>query len=412
MAYLTKKKVKNDLLQNDICIYISDRKGRKSSVIQDIMIEKWVKNDYKPIFMLFRTKTDENVTESWFSKFMTKKYGEKYKFYHKKIDRFITVICAKVGDKEKILCFNFFVSASQKYKSLYYNGFEFIEYVIWEECIPENRLTQNVDVINKSDEILNKVFSIASTVCRENKPKFIFLGNDIEYNFLNPITVKFNLLDKIQLDKDISGNVFLYNDLYKFNFYYFSFKNSVNHWQDVQDLTFIKDLSKLGRQQPFIFILNEIKYYLYENDIAINIIEFNNIEESNERKILLKYFPPEVAEQYFSMSIENKQVFLELLRFRNMSFNAVFNLYYDTERYKNILVYIFKDKTEKTKTYEYELDRILNEYNYTEIIENCLPLYNFFKDKFLKKRMYSNFAIKTKFEKLMDLILKSFIDFD
>ena len=411
MAYLTKKKVKMDLSQNDICIYISDRAGRKTSVIQDVMIEEWAKNEYNPIFMLLRTKTDENITESWFSDYVIHKY-EKYKFYHKKVNNYITVICAKVGDEEKILCFNFFVSVSQKYKSSYYNGFEFIKYVIWEECVPENRLTQNIDVINKSDEILNKVFSISSTVCRQNKPKFIFLGNDIEYNFLNPITVKFNMLDKIVLDKDVSGNVFLYNDLYKFNFYYFSFKNSVNHWKDVQDLTFIKDLSKLGTQQPFIFILNNTKYYLYENDITINVIELNNIEESNEKKLILKYFPPEVAKQYFSMSIENKQVFLELLRFRNMSFNAVFNLYYDTERYNNILVYVFKDKTEKTKTYEYELDKILNDYNYTEIIENCLPLYNYFKEKFLKKRMYSNFAIKTKFEKLMDLILKSFIDFN
>ena len=408
--YLTKKKVKSDLNINDICIYISDRSGRKTSVIQDVMLELWKKENYKPIFALLRTKTDENVTESWFSDYILKKYNS-YKFYHKKINNYITVICAEVDGEEQILCFNFFVSVSQKYKSSYYQGFESLKYIIWEECIPENRLTQNIEIIERSDEMLNKIFSIASTVCRDSKPKFIFLGNDIKYNFLNPITVKFKLLDKVKINTDVTGDIGIYNDNYHFNFYYFDFPKSVNHWVGITDLTFIKDFSSLGEKLPFIFLLNGKKYFLYENNININVVENDNIDYIDEKKVLNKFFTDSVCEQCLALNLSDKQVLLELLRLKNSAFNAIFNLYYDNVQIGNNIVYQYHDKTQKQKPILLDLEQILNDFNYTEILESCAEIYEFFKLKFLKKRMYSDFAIKTNFEKFIDLLLKTFIDF-
>ena len=412
--YLTKKKVKNDLKNNDIVIYISDRAGRKTSVVQDCLIEEWQKNDYKPIFALLRTKTDENITESWFSDFIITKYN-KFKFYHKKINNYITTICAKVGEEEKTLCFNFFVSVSQKYKSSFYNGFETIKYIIWEECIPEKHITQNIDVIKNSEDVLNSVFSIGSTVCRLNKPKFIFIGNDIEYNFLNPVTVKFNLLDKIELDKDISDTIQIYNGIYKFNFLYFSFKDSVNHWQGLQDISLIKNVDNLGEKTNFILLLNNTKYYIYENEFVFNIVDFENIEEFNEKKMLKKFFNDEVISQYFSLNLIQKQVFLEILRIKSSDFNSVFKLYYGVKlnpEKPNNLIYFYDDKTKKAEEKTYNIDTILNDYNYIEIILNCTELYELFKKKMLKKRIYSNFAIKTKMERLIELLIISFAQFN
>ena len=81
---LTNKKFKELLnLNTDIVTLISDRNGRKSSVVQSTLIEEWEKNDYKPLFVLLRTKSDEKINENWISEYNTKKYKE-YKFKHKK----------------------------------------------------------------------------------------------------------------------------------------------------------------------------------------------------------------------------------------------------------------------------------------------------------------------------------------
>ena len=62
---LTNKKFKELLnLNTDIVTLISDRNGRKSSVVQSTLIEEWVKNDYKPLFVLLRTKSDEKINEN------------------------------------------------------------------------------------------------------------------------------------------------------------------------------------------------------------------------------------------------------------------------------------------------------------------------------------------------------------
>ena len=59
---LTNKKFKELLnLNTDIVTLISDRNGRKSSVVQSTLIEEWVKNNYKPLFVLLRTKSDEKT---------------------------------------------------------------------------------------------------------------------------------------------------------------------------------------------------------------------------------------------------------------------------------------------------------------------------------------------------------------
>ena len=299
---LTNKKFKELLnLNTDIVTLISDRNGRKSSVVQSTLIEEWEKNDHKPLFVLLRTKSDEKINENWISEYNTIKYKE-YKFKHKKLNNYITAIYAIIDEKEYVLCFNLFVSMSQKYKSSYYEGFETVKYIIWEECIPEKRLLQKIDYVKTLDEEIKRIFSIGSTVCRSIKPKYIFIGNDIESNVINPITYNFNLLDKLEVNKEITGNCNINDNNYSYVFYYFNFRGSIEHWLNIKDLNVDSNLKPTGEKLDLTFTLNDKIYNVYY-DKTIQIIEDKSerIENSSLEKellLLLNFFPEQELYQF------------------------------------------------------------------------------------------------------------------
>ena len=56
------------------------------------------------------------------------------------------------------------------------------------------------------------------------------LGNDISVNLLNPVTVGFNILERLTVDEPVIDKVEIDDRLYTFYFLYFSFKDSVEHW--------------------------------------------------------------------------------------------------------------------------------------------------------------------------------------
>ena len=406
MSLLTIKKLKNDVSKYDINIYISDRAGRKSSVVQDMIISEWVRNDYNPIALVLRKKSDELINENWFSEYIVKKYNQ-FTFYNKKLSSHINAICCMIDEEEKVLFFNLFVSLSQKYKSSYYKGFEYIKYVIYEECVPESRLTQNIDYINKSDEELNSVFSIASTVCRFTKPKYIFLGNDIEYNILNPVTVKFQILDRLKIDENITGKIDIYNSTFTYNFYYFSFKGSKNHWSKQLGKSLIKNEKINGECENIVFIFNEKRYFLYDSNNIVYISDYNpKYETVTEKGLIIKYFNEKVYNQYEVLKPKEKVVFLHILIMRNPQFKYIFDLYYKRIEAGNEYIYEFSEpENESFKVYN--INEILI-YNYEELFSECLELYNMLSPLTMKKFLYSNLLIKIYFEKLKDTLLLTF----
>ena len=405
---LTNKKFKELLnLNTDIVTLISDRNGRKSSVVQSTLIEEWVKNDYKPLFVLLRTKSDEKINENWISEYNTIKYKE-YKFKHKKLNNYITAIYAIIDEKEYVLCFNLFVSMSQKYKSSYYEGFETVKYIIWEECIPEKRLLQKIDYVKTLDEEIKRIFSIGSTVCRSIKPKYIFIGNDIESNVINPITYSFNLLDKLEVNKEITGNCKINDNNYSYVFYYFNFRGSIEHWLNIKDLNVDSKLKPTGEKLDITFTLNDKIYNVYY-DKTIQIIEDKSekIENSSLEKellLLLNFFPEQELYQFVINynNIYKRDELYNLFRLKNSNFNLIFNEYYKLIEFNNILTYQFVDKEEKQIS-NYNINEI-EKMTAQEIVNNCQELFGFFKNYNIDNFMYSNILIKLYIEKIRILI--------
>lgn len=405
---LTNKKFKELLnLNTDIVTLISDRNGRKSSVVQSTLIEEWEKNNYKPLFVLLRTKSDEKINENWISEYNTKKYKE-YKFKHKKLNNYITAIYAIIDEKEYVLCFNLFVSMSQKYKSSYYEGFETVKYIIWEECIPEKRLLQKIDYVKTLDEEIKRIFSIGSTVCRSIKPKYIFIGNDIESNVINPITYSFNLLDKLEVNKEITGNCKINDNNYSYVFYYFNFRGSIEHWLNIKDLNVDNKLKPSGEKLDLTFTLNDKIYNVYY-DKTIQIIEDKSekIENSlleKELLLLLDFFPEEELYQFVINynNIYKRDELYNLFRLKNSNFNLIFNEYYKLIEFNNILTYKFVDKEEK-QINNYNINEI-EKMTAQEIVNNCQELFGFFKNYNIDNFMYSNILIKLYIEKIRVLI--------
>lgn len=405
---LTNKKFKELLnLNTDIVTLISDRNGRKSSVVQSTLIEEWEKNNYKPLFVLLRTKSDEKINENWISEYNIKKYKE-YKFKHKKLNNYITAIYAIIDEKEYVLCFNLFVSMSQKYKSSYYEGFETVKYIIWEECIPEKRLLQKIDYVKTLDEEIKRIFSIGSTVCRSTKPKYIFIGNDIESNVINPITYSFNLLDKLEVNKEITGNCKINDNNYSYVFYYYNFRGSIEHWLNIKDLNVDNKLKPTGEKLDLTFTLNDKIYNVYY-DKTIQIIEDKSekIENSSLEKellLLLNYFPEEELYQFVINynNIYKRDELYNLFRLKNSNFNLIFNEYYKLIEFNNILTYQFIDKEEK-QINNYNINEI-EKMTAQEIVKNCQELFGFFKNYNIDNFMYSNILIKLYIEKIRVLI--------
>lgn len=275
------------LKDTDILTLISDRGGRKSSLIQDFLIKNAL-NGYTAVVL--RSKVDEMATDNYFTEYIRGKY-KNYTFTVNKIDRYINLVSMTVSDKTIPIFFSMATSVKRKYKSTYIKHFEKVKYIIYEECITEDRLSQHIDYINKyaMDEI-NSVFNIYSTVCRNNKAQLLFIGNDISYNIINPITVTFNLLERLKVNKIISDYCIIQGRTYKFKFLYFSFKNSVEHWMNYQTIDVNCVNIKNAKLIAFLKTAQK-RYALYEDDGLFKITEdIKNVKPTNLTQ-LMKCYP-------------------------------------------------------------------------------------------------------------------------
>lgn len=306
MPYLTTEKQLDILnMGYDINVWISDRSGRKSSVTQETLLEEALNG--RP-FILLRNKKDELITEHWLSEYVLKKY-KGYTFFTEKINSNITSIKVRTPDEEVyIYCYGLYVSLAQKYKSSYYEGFESVKYIVWEECIPNTPLLQNIRHIRMRcmTEIYN-VLSIASTVARDNKVQLIWLGNDIKENILNPVTIGFNLLERLEANMEIQDTVFFNYKEYSYYFNYFDFDGAVNHWLFNESLQICNRLDNTEELVRYDLIIKSVykKYYVYNAGgfIHISDVDYNNAASESggifdEADLFKKYNAMSVYVQY------------------------------------------------------------------------------------------------------------------
>lgn len=79
--YLTPEKIKKVISKGyDINTFISDRAGRKSSTVQEWLIEE--AENGRP-FILLRNKKDEEINENWLSEYVADKFND-YVFSRKR----------------------------------------------------------------------------------------------------------------------------------------------------------------------------------------------------------------------------------------------------------------------------------------------------------------------------------------
>ena len=139
----------------DIFTFISDRGGWKTSSVQISLIQRAIYLN-EP-FILVRTKKDEYISASWFSEFTQKYFKDNnIVFKSEKINANIVKISAIVDEKEYIVFYGLWLSLAEKYKSNYFEGFEKVKFLVWEECIPNKRISQNIrNVIEYHSDILS-----------------------------------------------------------------------------------------------------------------------------------------------------------------------------------------------------------------------------------------------------------------
>ena len=250
MAYLTTDEIKRDIVTVNkhkesnvhLLAYISDRGGRKSSAVQECVIDSAL--DGHPSIVI-RNKTNRPITEKWLSDYEAEIVKNNNWFvYSEKVEEFkgamtVTYLVTDVENPEDstyILYYGMYLSVSDIYKSNYYEGWNKVNEFYFEEAVPTERLIQDErHIITNSMKQMNDLLSIVSTVSRGRDISVFLLGNDIKYNLLNPVTVSFDLLERLEVNKKIIDNAIINDIEYPFIFTYFDFPGATNHWLKVED---------------------------------------------------------------------------------------------------------------------------------------------------------------------------------
>lgn len=322
--YLTVNKLKTVLSKGyDINTFISDRSGRKSSVCQEFFIEQAIKG--KP-FALIREKVDESITANWLSEYVRKKY-KSFVFWNEKIDTYIGAIYFKESPESediKLLCYTFYLSVAKKYKSNYFDDFEKIAYIVWEECIPNQRIVQDVQYV--STKLMNElisIMSIGSTISRGRKIQFIFLGNDIKANLINPITISFNLLERLTANCEIVDTCVIDDREYQFYFNYFDFDGAVNHWLINADMNIDNTIDIKDKDRYlFILITKFDKYYVYncgKYNYITNIKNDRTIDTINDTYQFFEQYEATHLLDFYELSIALNM----LMTFYDVSYSEI-----------------------------------------------------------------------------------------
>lgn len=405
MSYLTPQKQEEVLSRGyDINVWISDRSGRKSSVTQETLLEEALNGSP---FVLLRSKKDELITEAWLSEYVINKYKE-YTFYSEKINSNIVALKVKTpDDKVFIYCYGLYISLSQKYKSSYYKGFESVKYVVWEECIPNTPLIQNIKYIRSRcmSEIYN-VLSITSTIARDNRVQLIWLGNDIPDNILNPVTIAFNLLERLSPNMEIEESVTLNDREYSFYFNYFDFEGAVNHWLYNKNLHIANNIENENLIKYNIQLKSKYKtYYIYNAGNFVHISDKNYITAGNLSSNIytIEDFFKKYSAQTLLSEYGLKTALSMLCTFYGVSRRAIIQYFGDNWYYGDI---VFSPDNISDNTIIIELEKIVN-----MSLADIMRLNNYYDIKNLNELRktysvtYSNIKIMLLMEELGNILL-------
>lgn len=405
MSYLTQHKQEEVLSRGyDINVWISDRNGRKSSTTQETLLSDALNGSP---FVLLRNKKDELINESWLSEYIVNKYSD-YIFYTEKINSNIVAVKVRTpNDKVFIYCYGLYVSLAQKYKSSYYKGFESVKYVVWEECIPNTPLIQSIKYIRSRcmSEIYN-VLSITSTIARDNKVQLIWLGNDIPDNILNPVTIAFNLLERLSPNLEIEESVTLNDREYSFYFNYFDFDGAVNHWLDNKNLHIANNIDSRDLVKYNIQLKSEFKtYYIYNAGNFIHISDKNYITAGNLSSNI--YTIEDFFKKYSAQTLLHKygiKTALNMLcTFYGVSRRVITQYFGNNWYYGDIT---FNQDCEKNNTKIIDLEKIVN-----MSLADIMRLNNYYDIKKLNELIktcsvtYSNIKIMLLMEELGNILL-------
>ena len=375
MARLTKEKL-NTLLEKqdiDIFTFISDRGGWKTTTVQIELIERALTQNQT--FVLVRSKKDEYITSSWFSEYTREYFKNKdIRFYTENVNPNIVKISAlRAGSDEQItIFFGVWLSLAEKYKSNYFSGFERVRFLVWEECVPNKPLPQNIKNIkaNFSEQLIS-IMSIGSTIARRNRVQYIFLGNDIKTNIINPVTVNFGVLERLAPNCEIYDTCEIDDRKYNYYFNYFDFEGAVNHWlvNSEADITYNLPVKN---EKAFTYILkSEFKtYYLYFLNSFFYVTEqkpdgklsvINNEREFFEyfgyAELLDKYESPELALNIL-FTLAGGEVRENILKYFGSITSPKFRKIFDS--YENSVINLFELS-------EMSYSKILNSANISDI---------------------------------------------
>lgn len=403
MNYLSKEKFEK-LINAEYNFIISDRGGRKSSLVQELLIENWIKSNYQPQFCLLRTKTDEYISEYWFSSYIRNKYNIKWQIG--KESRYIHKLYGIIKGEKKLFGYITFLSVSKKLKSNEIKELKNIDYYIWEECIPEQTIEQRPQALKSYLKELYQIESIVSTFSRGRADvKIIALGNDIKGNLLNPVTYTTGILDKLEIDKKING-IFELNFKHTFSFYYNQYdETKTPNWFNNDDIFSFDEINKNLTKYKVVLQLSDKLYYIYFNEFYSQVCEKNLINpKQSEIEELSNYINAEKIELYKNSDIIKRTQFLNLWRLNNPDLNIFIMLNYELKW--NSQYYYYDYITAKIDDIEIiDIEKIINS-NYSSIINSTH--FTTIKEicNILKNTEYSNYLIKLYVEELKRIIAR------
>ena len=181
---------------------VGGRNGRKSSKIQTKILNDYFKHG--KTFLLIRRKTDETVSENWFTPYVRKSLLEK----HNKIITFKKTInkgekftgyfylCDEDEKNPVIIGKVVYLSVEQKYKSNESDLYLKLYNVVYEEFIAKSDRDY---LVNEPQTLVN----IISTFFRERQAQIYLIGNTLDGQETNPYFRFFELDDLALTVNDI-----------------------------------------------------------------------------------------------------------------------------------------------------------------------------------------------------------------
>lgn len=296
---------KNNAIYNFI---IGGRNGRKSTKIQEKILNDYFKR--KELFILIRRKTDETITENWFTPYIHKQLFDN----HKKIVTFkksinkgerytgYFLISDINGDNEQIIGKVLYLSMEQKYKSNEAGYFSNFKNVVFEEFIA-NEFSAYLP--NEVQKLVNLI----STVFRDRTARVYLIGNTLTGQESNPYFRYFELDD---LNLTVNNYYLIANEFdIKISLYFVAnvLPDSIPDYQKIkgnlvgttgewaEDRNYLKqDINKLKNVEIekinllllyrgnyyYIYRIKEENFkreYVYITTQILNTSDINNLEE-------------------------------------------------------------------------------------------------------------------------------------